>query len=139
MSTESPNPIDTYVGGRVRMRRLMLGMSQEALANQLGLTFQQVQKYEKGTNPISASRLQALSQILDVPVHFFFEGAPRLAGKSQQRLETPVPDYFADVLADADGHALIRAFTRVKEPALRRSIVQVVKRMVSSRDDRGKS
>ena len=139
MSTKSPNPIDKYVGGRVRMRRLMIGMSQEALANQLGLTFQQVQKYEKGTNRISASRLQALSQILDVPVHFFFEGGPRFAGKSQERLETPVPDYIADVLADSNGQALIRAFTRAKEPALRRSIVQVVKKMVSSRDGRGKS
>jgi transcriptional regulator with XRE-family HTH domain len=134
MSAKSPNPIDTYVGGRVRMRRLMLDMSQEALAKQLGLTFQQVQKYEKGTNRISASRLQALSQILDVPVHFFFEGAPHFAAKGQKRSESPVPNYIADVLADSDGHALIRAFARVKEPALRRSIVRVVERMVSSRD-----
>jgi transcriptional regulator with XRE-family HTH domain len=134
MSPKSPNPIDTYVGGRVRMRRLMLDMSQEALAKQLGLTFQQVQKYEKGTNRISASRLQALSQILDVPVHFFFEGGPRLASKGKGLSETPVPNYVTDILADSDGHALIRAFARVKEPALRRSIVRVVERMVSSRD-----
>jgi len=134
MSAKSPNPIDTYVGGRVRMRRLMLNMSQEALAKQLGLTFQQVQKYEKGTNRISASRLQALSQILDVPVHFFFEGVPRLAGKGKVLSESPVPNYIADVLADSDGHALIRAFARVKEPALRRSIVRTVERMVRSRD-----
>jgi transcriptional regulator with XRE-family HTH domain len=134
MSAKSPNPIDTYVGGRVRMRRLMLDMSQEALAKQLGLTFQQVQKYEKGANRISASRLQALAQILDVPVHFFFEGVPQLAGKGKDLSESPVPNYIADVLADSDGHALIRAFARVKEPALRRSIVRVVERMVSSRD-----
>ena len=134
MSAKSPNPIDAYVGGRVRMRRLTLGMSQEALAKQLGLTFQQVQKYEKGTNRISASRLQALSQILDVPVHFFFEGVPRYAGKGKEPSKPPALDYIADVLANSDGHALIRAFARVKEPALRRSIVRVVERMVSSKD-----
>ena len=74
------NPTDKYVGSRVRMRRLMLGMSQEALAGQLGLTFQQVQKYEKGVNRISASRLQQMCHILQVPVQFFFDGAPELGG-----------------------------------------------------------
>jgi transcriptional regulator with XRE-family HTH domain len=71
-----PNPIDRHVGSRVRMRRMMLGMSQEKLGDALGLTFQQVQKYEKGANRIGASRLQQISQILQVPVSFFFEGAP---------------------------------------------------------------
>jgi transcriptional regulator with XRE-family HTH domain len=132
MSAKSPNPIDTYVGGRIRMRRLMLQMSQDILAKQLGLTFQQVQKYEKGTNRVSAGRLQALSQILDVPVHFFFEGVPRLARKGQESSEAPVPDYIADVLADSNGHALIRAFAKAKEPALRRSIVRAVEKMVRS-------
>jgi transcriptional regulator with XRE-family HTH domain len=75
--TKSPNPADKYVGSRVRMRRLMLSMSQGKLAAVLGLTFQQVQKYEKGANRIGASRLQALSDILQVPVAFFFEGAPK--------------------------------------------------------------
>ena len=77
MGTRVPDPIDRYVGSRVRMRRLMLNMSQEKLGNELGITFQQVQKYEKGTNRVSASRLQAMSYILQVPVAFFFEGAPR--------------------------------------------------------------
>ena len=75
MAKKSPNPTDKYVGSRVRMRRLMLGMSQEKLGEKLGLTFQQVQKYEKGTNRIGASRLQHISQILKVPVSFFFDGA----------------------------------------------------------------
>jgi len=74
MAKKSPNPTDKYVGSRVRMRRLMLSMSQEKLGEKLGLTFQQVQKYEKGTNRIGASRLQHISQILKVPVSFFFEG-----------------------------------------------------------------
>ena len=76
MSIKFPNPTDKYVGSRVRMRRLMLHMSQERLADQLGLTFQQVQKYEKGTNRIGASRLQHIAEILQVPISFFFEGAP---------------------------------------------------------------
>ena len=75
--TGVPNPIDVHVGGRIRMRRLLLGMNQETLANALGLTFQQVQKYEKGTNRISASRLQHISQILQVPVSFFFDAVPK--------------------------------------------------------------
>jgi transcriptional regulator with XRE-family HTH domain len=79
---KSPNPIDKHVGNRVRMRRLMLNMSQTKLGDALGLTFQQVQKYEKGTNRMGASRLQHLSQILQVPVPFFFEGAPTM---QQQR------------------------------------------------------
>jgi transcriptional regulator with XRE-family HTH domain len=73
---KAPNPIDQHVGSRVRMRRLMLAMSQEKLGAALGLTFQQVQKYERGTNRIGASRLQQISQILQVPVAFFFEGLP---------------------------------------------------------------
>ena len=76
MAKKAPNPIDKHVGSRVRMRRMMLGMSQEKLGDALGLTFQQVQKYEKGTNRIGASRLQQISLILQVPVSFFFEGAP---------------------------------------------------------------
>ncbi len=81
MAKKAPNPIDKHVGSRVRMRRMMLGMSQEKLGDALGLTFQQVQKYEKGTNRIGASRLQQISHILQVPVAFFFEGAPNLHGQ----------------------------------------------------------
>ena len=81
MAKKAPNPIDKHVGSRVRMRRMMLGMSQEKLGDALGLTFQQVQKYEKGTNRIGASRLQQISQILQVPVSFFFEGAPLPPGR----------------------------------------------------------
>src|SRR3981189_2698671 len=74
--TKGPNPIDTHVGSRMRMRRMMLGMSQQKLGDALGITFQQVQKYEKGMNRISASRLQQASHILHVSAPFFFEGAP---------------------------------------------------------------
>jgi transcriptional regulator with XRE-family HTH domain len=130
MTTKAPNPVDKYVGSRVRMRRIMLGMSQEKLGESLGLTFQQVQKYEKGTNRIGASRLQQISEILQVPVAFLFEGgpsAPNLAGMS----EAPSPAYVADFLATSEGLALTRAFTRITDPKLRRSIVDLVEQMAS--------
>ena len=76
MSIKSPNPVDKHVGSRVRMRRIMLGMSQEKLGEALGLTFQQVQKYEKGTNRVGASRIQQICEILQIPVSFLFEGSP---------------------------------------------------------------
>src|ERR1043166_6180006 len=91
MAKKAPNPIDKHVGSRVRMRRMMLGMSQEKLGNALGLTFQQVQKYEKGANRIGASRLQQLSLILQVPVSFFFDGAPTPTGGPSGLGEAPSP------------------------------------------------
>ena len=93
MAKKAPNPIDKHVGSRVRMRRMMLSMSQEKLGDALGLTFQQVQKYEKGTNRIGASRLQQISLILQVPVSFFFEGAPAPPGRPQGMGEAPSPAY----------------------------------------------
>ena len=95
MAKKAPNPIDKHVGSRVRMRRMMLSMSQEKLGDALGLTFQQVQKYEKGTNRIGASRLQAIANILQVPVSFFFEGAPHTPGQSSGLGEAPSPAYFS--------------------------------------------
>jgi transcriptional regulator with XRE-family HTH domain len=131
MAKKAPNPIDKYVGSRVRMRRMMLGMSQEKLGNALGLTFQQVQKYEKGTNRIGASRLQQISNILQVPVSFFFEGAPEPAARSDEFAEAPSPLYVADFLATSDGLALTRAFMRIDDAKLRRKIVELVEQMAS--------
>jgi transcriptional regulator with XRE-family HTH domain len=96
---KAPNPVDRHVGSRVRMRRMMLAMSQTNLGNALGLTFQQVQKYEKGTNRIGASRLQQISHILQVPVAFFFEGAPSVPGTPQATETAPSPAYVTDFLA----------------------------------------
>jgi transcriptional regulator with XRE-family HTH domain len=134
MSIKFPNPTDKYVGSRVRMRRLMLHMSQERLADQLGLTFQQVQKYEKGTNRISASRLQEISQILEVPVPFFFEGAPQAGGTSRRSDDNASLAHITDFLGNADGHALVKAFMKIKNAGLRRSIVRMVEAIVSSGD-----
>src|SRR4030088_2169456 len=123
VAKKAPNPIDKHVGSRVRMRRMMLAMSQEKLGDALGLTFQQVQKYEKGTNRISASRLQQISHILQVPVPFFFEDAPLLPGQHRGAKEAPSPAYVSDFLATSEGLALIKAFMRIKKSKLRRRIV----------------
>jgi transcriptional regulator with XRE-family HTH domain len=123
------NPIDKHVGSRVRMRRLMLDMSQSDIADALGVTFQQVQKYEKGTNRISASRLQHISQILQVPVPFFFEGAPAASGvrpSAKGTADAPSPAYVSDFLATSDGLALVKAFRGIEDAKLRRAIVRLV-------------
>jgi len=93
MSTKAPNPVDKYVGSRVRMRRIMLGMSQEKLGEALGLTFQQIQKYEKGTNRVGASRIQQISEILQVPVSFLFEGGPSGTTSAESFREGTSPAY----------------------------------------------
>jgi transcriptional regulator with XRE-family HTH domain len=113
------------------MRRMMLGMSQEKLGDALTLTFQQVQKYEKGTNRIGASRLQQISHILQVPVAFFFEGAPHLTdGSVMESLEAaPSPTYVSDFLATSDGLSLTKAFMRIPDPKLRRRIVDLVQQI----------
>jgi transcriptional regulator with XRE-family HTH domain len=131
MANKAPNPIDKHVGSRVRMRRMMLGLSQEKLGDALGLTFQQVQKYEKGTNRIGASRLQQISHTLQVPVSFFFEGAPPgVSGPPAGALsEAPSPAYVSDFLATSDGLSLTKSFMRIKNSKLRRRIVDLVEQI----------
>jgi len=129
MAKKVPNPIDKHVGSRVRMRRMMLSMSQEKLGDALGLTFQQVQKYEKGSNRIGASRLQQISLILQVPVSFFFEGAPPPPGGETGFEDAPSPSYVTDFLATSDGLTLVKAFMRIPNSKLRRRIVELVEEM----------
>ncbi len=124
------NPIDAHVGGRVRLRRMLLGMSQEKLAEKLGLTFQQVQKYEKGANRIGASRLYELSQLLGVGVDFFYEDAP--AGNAMSPMnpgfaEPNGENYIVDFLNSREGLELNRAFTRITDPKVRRAIIELVR------------
>jgi transcriptional regulator with XRE-family HTH domain len=119
-----PNPVDVHVGSRVRMRRLMLGMSQEALAKAFGLTFQQVQKYEKGMNRISSSRLQQAAGVLGVDIPFFFEGA------ADRQVTSALPmQYINDFVSSQDGLRLIRAFRRIDSSAMRRAIVGLVQEL----------
>jgi len=110
----------------------MVAMSQEKLGDALGVTFQQVQKYEKGTNRISASRLQQISLVLQVPVPFFFEGAPRAQGQHAAQSGIPSPQYVSDYLASSDGLNLTKAFMQIPNPKLRRSIVRLVEQLAES-------
>jgi transcriptional regulator with XRE-family HTH domain len=126
MGKKAPNPIDKHVGNRVRMRRLMLRMSQEKLGDGLGLTFQQVQKYEKGTNRIGASRLQNIAHILQVPVAFFFEEAPHILGQQKVSSTAFSLNDVSSFVASSDGLRLIKAFVRIDDPKLRRRIVHLV-------------
>lgn len=126
MAKKAPNPIDKHVGSRVRMRRMMVGMSQEKLGESLGITFQQIQKYEKGTNRIGASRLQQISIVLGVPVAFFFEGAPTLMPSEDGFSESASPTFVNDFLATSDGLALTRSFMRITDSKVRRRIVDLV-------------
>ena len=124
-----PNPVDGHGGSRVRMRRMMLGMSQGKLGDALGITFQQIQKYEKGTNRISASKLQQICVILQVPVSFFFEDIPaskQLAARAADaRSEIDIDGF----LASRDGLALTRAFMRIDDAKLRRRVVDLVEQI----------
>ena len=125
-----PNPTDVYVGSRVRMRRKMLGLSQEKLGEKLGITFQQIQKYEKGTNRVGASRLQAMATALDVPVSYFFpDAAPDAAGAGMQEESAA---YMMDLMSSAEGLELSRAFVRIRNAKLRRKLVDLVRAMADN-------
>ncbi len=126
---KSPSPVDVHVGKRVRMRRLMVGISQTELGEAVGVTFQQLQKYEKGVNRLGAGRLQQVAKALKVPVSFFFEdplepGVETKAGHLSQ-------DFVSDFLTTAEGLALSRAFMRIRDPRTRRSVVKLVEDIVS--------
>jgi transcriptional regulator with XRE-family HTH domain len=117
------------------MRRLMLGLSQMKLADALGLTFQQVQKYETGANRISGSRLQHISQILRVPAAFFFEGVPQALGQHDAQTDGPSPQYVSDYLATSDGVHLTKAFMQIPDPKVRRAIVNLVEQIAGPDDE----
>ena len=120
------NPIDVHVGSRIRIQRNLIGMSQEKLGELLGITFQQVQKYEKGTNRVGASRLQAISSILGVPVSFFFEVAPGQEGLAGGFAEESAGGVFGFVNT-AEGIQLNRAFVRISDPKVRKRILDLIK------------
>jgi transcriptional regulator with XRE-family HTH domain len=129
MKPKPNHPTDRHVGARIRMRRMMLGMSQEKLGDALGLTFQQVQKYEKGTNRVGASRLQQIATILNVEVAYFFEGLQGSTnGQPKRDASATVVD---DFLATSDGLALTRAFQRIVDAKTRRRIVDLVEQIAA--------
>ncbi len=127
---KSPDLIDRHVGSRVRMRRMLLKMSQEKLGEALGLTFQQIQKYEKGLNRIGASRLQQISKTLNVPPSFFFEGAPTGVAATADGPagfeEDGQSQYVVDFMSTAEGLHLNRSFARIRNPKVRRRLVELI-------------
>ncbi len=131
---KQPNPVDMHVGGRVRLRRMMQGMSQEKLGESLGITFQQIQKYEKGTNRIGASRLQHIAQVLEVPVSFFFEDAPGASAESGFAEARPAA-FVTDFLTSTEGLQLNKAFVRIKDTKVRRRIVELVRAVAGEETD----
>ena len=136
-SKRPPDQIDVHVGNRVRLRRMMIGLSQERLGERLGLTFQQIQKYEKGANRISASRLFRIAEVLDVPVAFFFDGIPggRGGGDAAGFQEDGPAPYMLDFIGSAEGLQLNRAFARIGDAAVRRRILDLVKSLAGPEDD----
>lgn len=136
---KTPDPIDRHVGSRVRMQRILMKMSQEKLGEALGLTFQQVQKYEKGLNRIGASRLQQISKTLSVPPSFFFEGAPSLstAEGASGFAEESSSQFVVDFLSTAEGLHLNRAFARIKDPKVRKRVLDLVTTLAEQEGDEG--
>lgn len=136
VARKEPNPIDVHVGSRVRLRRLLVGMSQEKLGEQLGLTFQQVQKYEKGTNRIGASRLYEVSRILNVPVQYFYEemadNDALAPGGDQAFAEGDSAPFVMDFVSSSEGLQLNRAFVEIRDPGVRRGIVDMLKALAKS-------
>ena len=125
--------VDIYVGKRLRRRRRLLGLTQQDLAGQVGVRFQQIQKYEKGANRIGASRLQQIAKILGVPVEFFFEGAPSgdivmAAGFG----ELPQSNFVSDFMATSEGVQLTRAFVRISDAQVRRRLIDLVEALAAS-------
>ena len=136
---EGPSPIDTHVGTRIRLRRTLMGMSQEKLGEALGLTFQQVQKYERGVNRVGASRLFDLSRVLDVPINFFFDDlSERVAGLHGTGHTTRAAGGFAEPQAGfgtdeslnrRETLELVRAYYRITEPSVRKRVFDLIKSM----------
>jgi transcriptional regulator with XRE-family HTH domain len=136
--TSKPNPIDVHVGSRVRLRRTLLGMSQEKLGDALGLTFQQVQKYERGANRIGSSRLFKLSQILDVPVSFFFDDMADGVATAGAGLGEGVQQPFeSDQLSRRETLELVRAYYRISDPLTRKRVFELVKAIGGTTRRRG--
>ena len=126
--TANPKAVDVHVGGRLRLRRVLMGMTQQKLGQAVGLTFQQIQKYERGANRIGSSRLYQFSQVLDVPVSFFFDEMPaELEGRPPGLREDGGGTYRADQLAQRETLELVRAYYRISDGAVRKRVYELVK------------
>jgi len=131
--SEHPHPVDVHVGSRVRLRRKYLGLSQEKLGSAIGLTFQQVQKYERGANRIGSSRLWELSQALKVPIAYFFEDMPQV-GAASGFAEGKQAAFEDDPLSRKEAIDLVRAYYRISDPKMRKQVADLIKSMASKSD-----
>jgi transcriptional regulator with XRE-family HTH domain len=131
-NARASRPVDKHVGERIRMRRIMCEMTQVELGYELGITFQQVQKYETGANRIGASRLYHTAQILDVPPGFFFED---ISGSKSRAGTSGLPDYLVDVMGTALGKRLVQALARVPDTRMRTSLVQLIEGMANQHSE----
>jgi transcriptional regulator with XRE-family HTH domain len=139
MSKRMPDFVDMHVGNRIRMRRMLIGMSQDKLSHSLGVTFQQIQKYEKGSNRVSASRLYHLAQVLGVPVQYFYEGLPDGAEEAVEKAATGVKETGEQaVITSFHFHEqdlqLTRAFQQIADPYERQRVIELVKFIVRKTD-----
>jgi transcriptional regulator with XRE-family HTH domain len=142
LAKKQPSAVDGHVGSRVRLRRMLIGMSQEKLGELLGLTFQQVQKYEKGANRIGASRLYEISHILGVPVSYFFDDVPlsdspaarRAAGTTASTTAVDAGPYMMEFVSSAEGFQLVRAFTKITDPRVRKRMLELVKSLTGEEE-----
>lgn len=134
ISKKLPNPTDKYVGGKVRLRRVMLGLNQTQLAVPLGVTYQQVQKYETGASRIGAGRLQQIAECLQVPISFFFDGAPSIVDKSPSKNAGNLPDYAKHFINTREGQAIAKAFSEIENTHLRDCIANLIQCVASGAD-----
>jgi DNA-binding XRE family transcriptional regulator len=136
MPAKPPNPVDVHVGGRVRMRRIEIKMAQHVLGDHIGLTFQQVQKYEKGTNRIGASKLQQIGKTLKVPASYFFEGAP--GGWEGGEASNETSDALVELVGTRQGQTLVNCFTGIADREIRRNFVALIEGVTALIDSRSK-
>jgi transcriptional regulator with XRE-family HTH domain len=140
LAKKQPSSVDAHVGSRVRLRRMLIGMSQEKLGELLGLTFQQVQKYEKGANRIGASRLFDISTILGVPVSYFFDDLPntdaavRKTNGLAAAADVDAGPYMMEFVSSAEGFQLVRAFTKITDPRVRKRMLELVKSLTGEEE-----
>jgi transcriptional regulator with XRE-family HTH domain len=130
VEARTPGPVDKHVGERIRMRRIMLAMSQQTLAEKLGLTFQQIQKYEKGANRVGASRLHQISEILGVPVSFLFEDLP---GPKSRASGNSLPKYLMEFMQTAQGQRLVEALSRISDKNVRNHLERLIETIADNR------
>lgn len=135
--TRKPNPVDIHVGGRIRLRRMMSGLSQERLGEQMGLTFQQIQKYEKGANRVGASRLFQLAKVLEVPVSYFFDDLeqPETDHQATGFAEPRSQDFVLEFLNSREGLELNRAFVKIEDPKVRRRVIDLIRSLSENEVD----